>query len=311
MVPTLIVDTASLYFRAYFGVPTSLQDPRGRPVNAVYGLLDMLARLIVQYNPGGLVCAWDDDWRPRWRVDLVASYKAHRVASSPSGPQTEIVDDALAVQVPWIRACLEATGLRVVGAPGFEADDVLGTLSRRWGPQGRPVIVVTGDRDLFQLVGDHVRVAYAGRGVAHNELVDDSWLLAKYGVLGRQYADFATLRGDPSDGLPGVTGIGEKTAAGLLAAYGDLDGILAAALNPSSAMTASVRKRLTASVDYLQAARPVVATAEVPLPDLDPGIGQGRADLARCSRLAAEYGVRGPMGRLLAALGEPELPRPD
>lgn len=315
-----MVDTASLYFRAYFGVPSSLHDARGRPVNAVHGLLDMLARLVVQYHPGGLVCAWDDDWRPQWRVDLVPSYKAHRVAPATHEPgavepaqdrPAEIVEDALAAQVPWIRACLEAVGLPVVGAPGFEADDVLSTLARRQAARGRPVIVVTGDRDLFQLVDAGVRVAYVGRGVARNELVDDSWLLARYGVAGRQYADLATLRGDPSDGLPGIAGIGEKTAAGLLGAYGDLDGVLAAALDPASAMAASLRRRLCTAIDYLEAARAVVATAKVPLPAIDPAIGPGRADLARCSQLATEHAVIGPMNRLLAAIGEIPLPRAD
>ena len=315
--PTLIVDTASLYFRAYYGVSASLVDDSGRPVNAVYGLLEMLTRLIGAYSPAVLVCAWDDDWRPAWRVELVPSYKLHRVATPEvfagqaaevvaegGSCDLEVVEDDLAAQVPWIFDCLTAVGLCVVGAPDHEADDVIGTLARTTAAAGGEVVVVTGDRDLFQLVGDHVKVAYVARGVARHELVDDDWLRLKYGVVGRQYADFATLRGDASDGLPGVPGVGEKTAATLLNAYGDLDGVLAAAADPASGLPLRQRLRLTAADDYLLRARLVVATAQLDLPALDAELRPGRADLARCDELAQRHNVTGPMTRLLSVLGE-------
>ena len=317
--PTLIVDTASLYFRAYYGVSASLVDDSRRPVNAVYGLLEMLTRLIGAYSPAALVCAWDDDWRPTWRVELVPSYKLHRVAppvfagqaaevvAEGGSPDLEVVEDELAAQVPWIFDCLTAVGFSVVGAPDHEADDVIGTLARGTAAAGGEVVVVTGDRDLFQLVGDHVRVAYVARGVARHELVDDDWLRLKYGVVGGQYADFATLRGDASDGLPGVPGIGEKTAATLLNAYGDLDGVLAAAADPASGLPLRQRQRLSAAADYLQRARLVVATADLDLPAFDAELRPGRADLARCDELAQRHNVTGPMTRLLGVLGE--IPR--
>lgn len=304
--PTLIVDTATLYFRAYYGIPSTLTDAAGRPVNAVHGLLDMLARLIDHYHPSSLVCCWDGDWRPAWRVELVESYKTHRLAVPDQVAEvaTELVEDALAQQVPWIRDCVQAAGISIVGAPGYEADDIAGTLARRVASRAGHAIVVSGDRDLFQLVNDKIQVAYVGRGVARHELVDDSWLLAKHGITGAQYADFATLRGDPSDGLPGVAGIGDKTANGLLTSYGNLDAIIAAACDPTSAMTTRIRQRITAATDYLARARQVVATAEVDLPELDAAVRPGRADLARCAALADEHNSRGPMRRLLIGLGE-------
>ncbi len=299
--PILIVDTASLYFRAYYGVPTTLTDALGRPVNAVYGLLDMLSRLIDQYSPTAVVCAWDDDWRPQWRVDLVPSYKTHRLA--PASIQEEAVEDALAAQVPWIADCLIAAGLCVIGVADYEADDVAGTIAHQVAAAGGRAVIVTGDRDLFQLVGEHVQVAYIARGVARHELVDDAWLVARHGVVGAQYADLATLRGDSSDGLPGVAGIGEKTATTLLASYHDLDGVLAAAADPSSGMTLKQRLRLLDASDYLARARQVVSTADVDLGDWDAGQCSGRADLGRCAELAVQHNVRGPMDRLLRSLG--------
>ncbi len=301
----VIVDTAGLYFRAYYGVPATLVNAAGQPVNAVHGLLDMLARLIEQYSPTDLVCAWDDDWRPAWRVDLVPSYKAHRVAEPGEADLNgEEAPDDLSRQVPWIAECLSTAGLCVAGAPGYEADDVAGVVARRAAANGGQAIVVTGDRDLFQLVADGIKVAYVGRGLARQELVDDAWLVAKYGILGEQYVDFATMRGDPSDGLPGVAGIGEKTAAGLLASHGTLDEIISAAEDPASAMPARLRASISQAADYLARARTVVAVADAPLDELDAALRPGRADLARCAELAERHNCRGPMNRLLTALGE-------
>ncbi|MDP9443882.1 MAG: 5'-3' exonuclease, partial [Actinomycetota bacterium] len=225
----LLLDTASLYFRAYFGVPDSVRAPDGTPVNAVRGLLDFVARLVDQYSPTHLACCWDDDWRPQWRVDLIPSYKVHRVVTEVrGGVDVEATPDPLDVQVPVIAEVLEALGLAVVGAPGYEADDVIGTLAERAARAGTPVDIVTGDRDLFQLVDDQrrIRVLYTARGVGRHEVVDEADVVRRYGVLPQQYADYATLRGDNSDGLPGVPGIGDRTAASLLATYGDLDSIV-------------------------------------------------------------------------------------
>ncbi|MGH3383199.1 MAG: 5'-3' exonuclease [Nocardioidaceae bacterium] len=263
----MLLDTASLYFRAFFGVPDSVRAPDGSPVNAVRGLLDFIARLVDQYSPTDLVCCWDDDWRPQWRVDLIPTYKSHRVvAARRGGVDIEETPDALVTQVPVIREVLAALGIAVVGAPQMEADDVIGSLASQ---ATMPVDIVTGDRDLFQLVDDDrdVRVLYTARGVGRHEVLTDSTVVTKYGVLPVQYADFATLRGDNSDGLPGVAGVGEKTAASLMARFGDLSGVIDAVADPSSGLASGVRTKIQAAADYLAVAPTVVAVRR----DLDLG----------------------------------------
>src|SRR5580704_8926583 len=200
----MLLDSASLYFRAFFGVPETVRAPDGTPVNAVRGLLDMITRLVRARHPSRLVACWDADWRPAFRVAAVPSYKAHRLAADGG----EDVPPALAAQVPLIDEVLRAAGLAVAGQPGYEADDVIGTLTAR---SPDPVDVVTGDRDLFQLVDDSrgIRIIYTVRGLLNLDVIDEAAVNAKYGIPGRAYADFAALRGDPSDGLPGVPGVGQ------------------------------------------------------------------------------------------------------
>jgi 5'-3' exonuclease len=299
----MLLDSASLYFRAFYGVPDTVRAPDGTPVNAVRGFLDIITRLITTYRPTHLVACWDDDWRPQWRVDLIPTYKTHRVAEVVAvGPDIEVVPDPLEVQVPVIRDTLDALGLRIIGAPAHEADDVIGTLATT---ATMPVDIVTGDRDLFQLVDDarDVRVIYTARGMSNLEVVTDATVVAKYGVLPGQYADFATLRGDSSDGLPGVAGIGDKTAAGLLAAHGDLAGILAAA-ETGEGMSAGVRAKLLAGLPYLAVAPQVVAVVrDLPLtvPDtrLRPLDDQGKAD---ATSLAERWALGTAMSRIVGAL---------
>ncbi|MET9296284.1 5'-3' exonuclease [Streptomyces sp. NPDC003077] len=304
----MLLDTASLYFRAYFGVPESVKAPDGTPVNAVRGLLDFIARLVQDHRPDDLVACMDADWRPQWRVDLIPTYKAHRVAEeAPAGstaPDAEEIPDTLSPQVPVIEEVLDALGIARVGVPEYEADDVIGTLTQR---ATGPVDIVTGDRDLFQLVDDGrgVRVLYPVKGVGTLQVTDETALREKYGVDGSGYADLALLRGDPSDGLPGVAGIGEKTAAKLLATYGDLAGILAAVDDPAAKLTPSQRKRLTEGRPYLAVAPKVVRVAtDVPLPDFDPALPREAADPERLEALAHQWGLGGSLQRLLAALGQ-------
>ncbi len=300
MTRLMLLDTASLYFRAYYGVPDTFRSPDGTVVNAARGLLDMIAKLVTTYEPDRLVACWDDDWRPQWRVDLIPSYKSHRVVELLEGaPDVEEVPDPLEAQVPIIREALAALGVAVVGAAAHEADDVIGTLATR---ATGPVDVVTGDRDLFQLVDDArgVRVIYTARGMSNLEIVTDDVVVAKYGVHAAQYADFATLRGDASDGLPGVKGVGDKTAATLLAAHGDLAGIRAAA-EAGEGMSAGVRAKIAAAADYLDVAPRVVAVArDLELAPFDDAIGGFDADAARA--LAERWGLAQPMERAIAAL---------
>lgn len=298
----MLLDTASLYFRAFYGVPDKVKAPDGSSVNAARGLLDIIAKLVTTYRPTELIACWDDDWRPQWRVDLIPSYKAHRVVEVvPAGPDVEEVPDPLEQQIPLIREALEALGIPIIGAAEHEADDVIGTLATR---ATLPVDIVTGDRDLFQLVDDarDVRVIYTARGMSNLEIVTDRTVVAKYGVLPSQYADFATMRGDASDGLPGVKGVGEKSAATLLQVHGDLDGIRAAA--SAGALSASASARFLDAAAYLDVAPTVVRVAT----DLDivaPGTPLGgltAEQRATAEDLAERWNLGGSMTRALAAL---------
>ena len=304
----MLLDTASLYFRAFYGMPDTIRRADGTPVNAVRGLLDMIARLTIDYHATHLIACWDDDWRPQWRVDLLPTYKAHRVAEVVAGaPDLEIVPAGLEAQIPMIRRVLELAGIAVVGATEHEADDVIGTYASH---ADLPVDVVTGDRDLFQIVDDarQVRVIYTARGMKNLEVLTDAVIVGKYRVLPEQYADYAILRGDASDGLPGVAGIGEKTAASLLGEYGSLDGLLAAA-DAGSGLSAAVRSKLNKAADYLKVAPAVVkvardlklATLEEAGAQLHPVDGDSRAEL---ERLATDWNLGGSMKRFLAALDQ-------
>ena len=299
----MLLDTASMYFRAFFGVPDTVTAPDGIPVNAVRGLLDFVNRLVGDYQPTHLACCWDNDWRPQWRVDLIPSYKAHRVEKVvPGDTDVEEVPDPLEAQIPVILDVLRAFGLAIVGADGYEADDVIGTLAT---DAEMPVDIVTGDRDLFQLIDDsaRVRVLYIARGVGKHERMTNAVVREKYDIDGDQYADFAALRGDASDGLPGVAGIGEKTAATLLNRFGDLDGILAAAQDPGSDLAPGPRRKIKDAGDYLAVAPTVVRVAcdiELGRPDLR--LPRTPVDPDAVVRLSQRWGLGGSVTRLVETL---------
>lgn len=233
----------------------------GTSVNAVRGLLDIITKLVTLYQPATVIACWDDDWRPQWRVDLIPTYKTHRVVAEVAGaPDVEEVPDPLRAQIPLIRDMLASLNIPIVGHADYEADDIVATLATL---AERLVDIVTGDRDLFQLVDDarDVRVIYTARGMSNLEIVTDEVVQAKYAVRADQYADFATMRGDASDGLPGVPGVGEKTAATLLQNHGNLDAIRAAAAE-GTGMSAGVAKKIAAASDYLDVAPTVVRVAK-------------------------------------------------
>ena len=299
----MVLDSASMYFRAFFGIPEVTAED-GTPVNAVRGFLDFISRLVGEYRPSHLICAWDNDWRPQWRVDLIPSYKSHRVVRAIPGPRPDIeeVPDPLEVQIPIILEVLAAAGLCVVGAAGYEADDVIGTLATG---APMPVDVVTGDRDLFQLVDDahDVRVLYIARGVGNHERITAHLVVEKYSVLPGQYADFATMRGDASDGLPGVAGVGEKTASSLLLKYGDLRGIVDAAGDPESDMSPGPRRKVLDAAEYLLVAPKVVAVArDIDLAPYDATLPSAPRDPERLDALAERYNLDSPVKRLRAVL---------
>ncbi len=293
----MLLDTASLYFRAFYGVPDTVRSPDGAPVNAVRGLLDMITRLVRARNPSRLVACWDADWRPAFRVEAVPSYKAHRLAADGG----EDVPPALAAQVPVIEDVLTAAGLVIAGQPGFEADDVIGTLAAR---SPDPVDVVTGDRDLFQLVDDErgIRVIYTVRGLLNLDVIDEAAVSAKYNIPGRAYADFAALRGDPSDGLPGVPGVGEKTAAALIQAFGSLDAIMTALDAGHGGFPRGSRDKLEKARGYLDIAMSVVRVApDAPLPPIE-GRLPAVPDEARLTELGERWGLGSSLGRFVSAL---------
>ena len=295
----MLLDTASLYFRAFFGVPDTVRAPDGTPVNAVRGLLDMITRLVRARHPAQLVACWDADWRPAFRVAAVPSYKAHRLAADGTSEETP---PALAAQVPLIEEVLHAAGLAVAGQPGFEADDVIGTLAAR---SADPVDVVTGDRDLFQLVDDArgIRVIYTVRGLLNLDVIDEAAVQSKYHIPGRAYADYAALRGDPSDGLPGVPGVGEKTAAALIRAFGTVGGITTALDTGHGGFPRGSRERLERARGYLDVAMSVVRVADdAPLPPVEGKLPAAPPDAARLADLGERWGLGSSLTRFVAAV---------
>lgn len=301
--PTLLIDSPSLIYRAFFALPASLRSPGGHPVNAIRGYLDMVARLIGDHQPGRVIHTMDADWRPQWRVDVYPQYKADRPPDPPELPgQFEVILDVLT-----------AAGMPVADAPGYEADDVIGTLTADRPPAGSegqegtatgrqagPIGVVTGDRDLLQVVRDpDVWVLFPVKGVREMTLFDEAGVKARYGIPPRRYADFAILRGDPSDGLPGVRGVGEKTAVKLVNDYPDLDALVAAA---NGERMHTLPARTTAAIrdaqEYLAAMRVVVPVATDAPVDATPPTPP---DKAKLEELADRYGIDGPVDRLTAA----------
>ncbi|MGH2754873.1 MAG: 5'-3' exonuclease [Actinomycetota bacterium] len=294
---TLLVDASSLIYRALFSTPDTVTTPDGSPINAAHGFLGMLARLVQDHDPAFICCATDEDWRPIWRVELIDSYKSVR---AEEGSAQEQAEDRLAPQMPVLFEVLDGCGIPVMGHPGCEAEDVIGSLAER--APGR-VAIVSGDRDLFQLVRDpNIYVLYPRRGVSELDVVDEAFIEKRYGIPGRAYRDFAVLRGDPSDGLPGVRGIGEKLASALVARYGELDAIVAAAAASEPGVALGKVRR---DLDYVKRAVQVVTIpTDLPLPDLDLTRPRREPDPSVYA-LADRSGLGGAVRRLVAALTAP------
>lgn len=286
----LLLDSASLYYRSFFALPESMRAPDGRPHNAIRGFLSTIGRLVDRFQPTHLAACWDADWRPQWRVDLVPAYKTHRLAEPGSDAPVEQEPPSLGAQVEAIAGILDAMGIARPAVPGHEADDVIATLAAQ---RPGPTVAVTGDRDLVQVVRREVGVLLAiSGGMEKWPLLDQAGVLERFGVRADQYVDYAVMRGDPSDGLPGVPGIGAKTAASLLAAHGNLDALLAAAgQEPQRPLTTRLAAALLADRQALMAARQV-ATAVTDLPlDVDTRLPIAPADPARLEALSEQWGV--------------------
>ena len=294
----MILDTASLYYRSFYALPSSMTAPDGHPHNAIRGLLQTIERLRQRWQPTTLIAAWDNDWRPDWRVELLAGYKTHRLADE--GDSTEDEPDELSPQIHGIHTILTAWGIPVVGVDGFEADDVAGTLAWQAAQQGLSTIVVTGDRDFVQLVGDSTTVLMTAKGGMDNWLpLDVAAVRERFGVSPDRYLDVAALRGDPSDGLPGVPGVGEKTAVRLIQHFGDLAGVQRACTEdpPVKPLTPRLAGLISDHADYLRAAMQVSAIRlDVPIPKADSivktGIPSSPADPHQWDDAVDEWGVR-------------------
>mgnify|MGYP002632361758 CR=1 FL=1 len=299
----MLLDSASLWYRAYYGMPDTLLSPSGMPVNAIRGYLDMTSRLIGMYSPNRIVACIEGDWRPSWRVDLFPAYKANRLVEEGAEGGEEEEPETLTPQIPVLLDLLDAFGIPMLGVDDYEADDVMATFAVR---ERGPIRVVTGDRDLFQLVDDKrdVKVVYLARGISQHDLVDIAWVADKYAIPGDRYALFAMFRGDPSDGLPGVKGIGEKGAALIANNFATVDEALAAARGGHEALSASLAKKIVDGSEYLKIAPTLVHCAhDVAIPAMDILMPSKPDDLSEIYSIKEEYGLGASVDRLISALG--------
>jgi len=301
----LLLDSASLWYRAFYGLPQSMVSPSGQPVNAIRGYLDSIARMAVTYQPDRIVACLDGDWRPSWRTDLIPEYKANRIEEeSDDGSLSDAAQELeiLEAQVPVIMEVLDAIGIPLIGIDDYEADDVIATLSVR---EPGPTFIVTGDRDLFQLVDDNrkVKVAYIAKGISQHELVNLKWIKNKYEIPGDRYALFATFRGDPSDGLPGARGIGPKGAATIANSFSTIDEVIEAANHSNPKLTASLQKKILESAEYLRKAEIVVnCVDDLRLPKGPFYLPKKVVNPKALETLSKSYGIDSSVKRLLSAL---------
>ena len=295
----MLLDSASLWYRAYFGMPDTLVSPAGMPVNAIRGYLDMTSRLLVKYQPNRLVACLEGDWRPSWRVDLFPDYKLNRL--DETGAEEE--PDTLGPQIPILLDVLDALGIPMVGVDDYEADDLMATFSVK---QKGPIRIVTGDRDLFQLVDDKrdVKVVYLAKGISNHDLVDLNWIEKKYEIPGDRYSLFAMIRGDSSDGLPGIRGIGEKGAATIANLFKSLPEVMTAAKTGDERLTPNMRKKLLESADYALIAPKLVGCAvDVAIPEMNIDLPTKPASFEKITALKDEFGLGASIDRIISALG--------
>jgi 5'-3' exonuclease len=296
----MLLDSASLWYRAYYGMPDTLLSPSGLPVNAIRGYFDMAARLITMYQPDRIVACLDGDWRPTWRTDLFPDYKANRLEEDSD---EEEEPETLTPQIPILLDLIDAFGIPMVGVDNYEADDVMATFAVK---EKGPIRIVTGDRDLFQLVDDKrdVKVVYLAKGISQHDLVDIKYVADKYEIPGDRYALFAMFRGDPSDGLPGVKGIGEKGAAQIARNFASVDEVLEASKNGTDLIPAALAKKVVAGEQYLAIAPTLVNCAtNAPLPQMKLTMPSMPSDLSHIKKMKDEYGLGASVDRMIAALG--------
>ena len=294
----MLLDSATLWYRAYYGMPDTLVSPTGQPVNAIRGYLDMTSRLLVKYQPNRIVACLEGDWRPSWRVELFPDYKLNRL--DEEGGEEE--PDTLGPQIPILLDVLDALGIPLLGVDDYEADDLMATFSVK---QPGPVRIVTGDRDLFQLADDKrdVKIVYLAKGISNHDLVDSKWIQNKYQIPGDRYALFAMIRGDSSDGLPGIKGIGEKGAMVIANLFKTLPDVMQAAANSDERLSANIRKKLLESSQYAAIAPKLVSCAlDVAIPEMDIAMPKKPKSLEKIEKLKVEFGLGASIDRIISAL---------
>ena len=294
----MLLDSASLWYRAYFGMPDTLVSPTGRPVNAIRGYLDMTSRLLVKYQPNRIVACLEGDWRPSWRVELFPDYKLNRL--DEEGAEEE--PDTLGPQIPILLDVLDALGIPLLGVDDYEADDLMATFSVK---QPGPVRIVTGDRDLFQLADDErdVKIVYLAKGISNHDLVDLKWIQDKYQIPGDRYALFAMIRGDSSDGLPGIKGIGEKGAMVIANLFKTMPEVMQAAACADERLSANIRKKLLESSQYAAIAPKLVGCAlDVAIPEMEISMPKKPKSIEKIIKLKEEFGLGASIDRIMSAL---------
>ena len=294
----MLLDSASLWYRAYFGMPDTLVSPTGQPVNAIRGYLDMTSRLLVKYQPNRIVACLEGDWRPSWRVELFPDYKLNRL--DEEGDEEE--PDTLGPQIPILLDVLDALGIPLLGVDDYEADDLIATFSVK---QPGPVRIVTGDRDLFQLADDRrdVKIVYLAKGISNHDLVDLKWIQNKYQIPGDRYALFAMIRGDSSDGLPGIKGIGEKGAMVIANLFKTMPEVMHAAAGADERLSANIRKKLLESSKYAAIAPKLVGCAlDVAIPEMEISMPKKPKSLEKIAKLKDEFGLGASIDRIMSAL---------
>jgi 5'-3' exonuclease len=294
----MLLDSASLWYRAYFGMPDTLVSPTGQPVNAIRGYLDMTSRLLVKYQPNRIVACLEGDWRPSWRVELFPDYKLNRL--DEEGAEEE--PDTLGPQIPILLDVLDALGIPLLGVDDYEADDLMATFSVK---QPGPIRIVTGDRDLFQLADDQrdVKIVYLAKGISNHDLVDLKWIQDKYQIPGDRYALFAMIRGDSSDGLPGIRGIGEKGAMVIANLFKTMPEVMQAAASSDERLSPNIRKKLLESSQYAAIAPKLVGCAlDVAIPEMEISMPKKPKSIEKIIKLKDEFGLGASIDRIMSAL---------
>src|SRR5690349_10313867 len=276
-----LIDGNSLAYRAFFALPETIATSRGMPTNAIFGFASMLVKILTEYGPKATLVAWDAGMSGRGEIS--EDYKAQR-RERPS---------LLQEQWPHLQPLVEAFGYQNIKVPGYEADDVIATLATRARERGIDVMVVTGDRDMFQLIEPGIRVMATSRGITETKIYDREAVIDRYGIAPEMIPDFYGLKGDTSDNIPGVPGIGDKTASDLLQRFGSLEGVLSSIDEISGAKR---KQNLTEHSDAARMSKELAtAVRDVPVEvDLDSAVS-APPDRSRLRETFREFELRDPL----------------